>query len=198
MPSARAQRGAESDLALTWRGLCQQKVSDIGAGDQQHEADRGQQDIERQTNVAHDVFEIRSRAKIESRAGREHVRKSVALILRNRAQIGSDAFLRYAWTQTSDHVEEMRVAHLDFRISSRERNPKIDGFLKLEVVWQDTDDLIVDIVEVDRLAEHVLTATEPALPETISDQRYLVATLGGFLGQKIAAAHRLHSERREK
>ena len=123
MPSARAQRGAESDLPLSRRGLCQQKVSDIGAGDQQHEADRGQQDIEWQTNVAHDVFEIRSRAKIESGAGREHVRKSVALILRNRAQIGSHALLCYTGTQASDYAQEMRIAHVDFRISCCERHP---------------------------------------------------------------------------
>src|ERR1051326_5087984 len=44
----------------------------------------------------------------------------------------------------------------------------------------------------------VISAAEPPLPEPIRDQRHVVATLRRFLRQKIAAAHRLHSKRRQQ
>jgi hypothetical protein len=92
----------------------------------------------------------------------------------------------------------MCIAHVDVRIGCREWYPYFDRPLELKVVRQDADNLIVGIIEMHRLADGIFSAAEPSLPETICDHGHLVATLDGFLGQKIAAPHRFNSERWEE
>ena len=53
--AAGADRRADRDLALAARGAHEQQVRDVGAGDQQHKADRAQQDEQRRPDVADDL-----------------------------------------------------------------------------------------------------------------------------------------------
>ena len=50
---ARADRGADRHLALSSDGARQQQVRDVGARDQQHEPDRGDEHEQRLADVLH-------------------------------------------------------------------------------------------------------------------------------------------------
>src|SRR6185503_11345792 len=112
MTTPGAEGSANRNLPLTRNGLGEKQVGYIGAGDEQHEANGCEKNIEWQTDVANDVVEIWSRAKCKSRAGRKHVRKIIALVFRDCVKIGSGALLRYARSQARDHTQKMRIAHV--------------------------------------------------------------------------------------
>ena len=59
-PRARAHRSADGKFATPAFGARQQQVGDVGAGDQQHQADGTEQQIKRRTDVADDVVKQRA------------------------------------------------------------------------------------------------------------------------------------------
>ena len=58
-PPARAERGMNRQLLLPSLGAHQEQVGDVGARDQQHDADRAEQDPEHLADVADDVLRQR-------------------------------------------------------------------------------------------------------------------------------------------
>ena len=54
--AAGAQRGAHRELAVPGLGSGQQQVGEVGAGNQQHEADRGLQHPDGAAGAADDLF----------------------------------------------------------------------------------------------------------------------------------------------
>ena len=51
-----AERGAGRELALSYRGAHQQEIRDVGARNEQHEADRAEQNQQRLPGIANDRF----------------------------------------------------------------------------------------------------------------------------------------------
>ena len=68
--AAGADRGADRDLALPAGGADQQQVGDVGAGDQQHEADRAEQHQQRRPHVPHELSlqRLRRRSRCSRRS----------------------------------------------------------------------------------------------------------------------------------
>ena len=62
-----AERGADRDLLAAAERAREQQVADVGAGDQQHEADGGEQHHQRRADVADDVVLQRTSASRPSR-----------------------------------------------------------------------------------------------------------------------------------
>ncbi len=65
--AAGAERGADRHLLAAAEGAREQQVADVGAGDQQHQADGGEQHHERRADVADDVLLQRAPASRPSR-----------------------------------------------------------------------------------------------------------------------------------
>ena len=66
-PPARAERGAQGELRAPRGAPHQQQVGDVGAGDEQHQPDRAEQDQQRRPGVLHDVVVQRHRPDPEVR-----------------------------------------------------------------------------------------------------------------------------------
>ena len=73
--AARAQRRADRELFLTSEGAREQQVGDVGAGDQQDEADGAEQHQQRTADVADDLLVQRHDAERQAAIGRIDVRK---------------------------------------------------------------------------------------------------------------------------
>src|ERR1043166_692406 len=182
-----SQRSANRHLSLPRRGLGKQEIRNVGTGDEQHKTYGAKKNVKRQTNVAHDVFQIRSPTEAEAGGSRKHIRKSVGLVFRNCIEICGDARCGNTGTQACNHAKKMRVAHLQTWICSCPRHPQPDRRIELKVTRQNANYLVVDIVEAHRFADGVFSAAKLTLPQAIRSEEHMVAALSGFFGHKIPA-----------
>jgi hypothetical protein len=194
-PARGADRRPDGHLALPRRGLREEHVRDVRAGDEQHEADRAEQDEERRAGRVVDARDLLRRdaqgpGAREGRLALERQAHRVHQLLR----VG----LRNARRQAPDAVEAARrgVALVGPQVIGQ-----IDRFgvaVQLEAPRHDPDDGVRVVVEQDVAAEHVRVAAVAPLPDVLADDRHRRRPRPPIVVAKPAAETRLHAEHREE
>ena len=182
-----AERQADGDLLLPRRRARQQQVRDVGARDQQHQAD----DRHQQAAGLDDVV---AEAGVDRRLRQRHQRDAAALVLvrvflfelaRDRLQVGFGLLHRDARLQPAGHVEHepapvvrlgqlaeeavrrLRVGHV--RHPQRRRADRVGA---LEALRHHADDREGVAVQVDRAADDRRVAAVPLLPLAVPEHRH--------------------------
>ena len=175
-------------------GPREQQVGHVGARNEQHQADRGQQDEQGGTQaVRHDgageidqadapLLDLRE-LRADTRSDQVHF--SLRLARRN------------AWAQPSENSDDVVEADLAARVDEQ-RSPNVAGGEERKPRRRDADDGMVDTVERDLRAEGGAFARETAAPEGFADQgdRRRAGTVIAFA--KAAADEGLDSKDRQK
>ena len=122
-PAARAQRGAERELALPDRRPHQQQVGDVGAGDHQHETDRAEQDQQRGPGMLDDVLLQRHGPDAHLRAGM--LRELLAELQRDAVHLRLCLGEGHARLEPAEHREERVVPRRRLAVVELQRRPHL-------------------------------------------------------------------------
>ena len=206
-PRPRAERGADGELALTPGAARQEKVGDVGSGDEQDEPDRRRQHEERRPHAG-DHFRLQRdetheggrerRGRIGAGGRRRLVapgrRRTFRFCLRHRHTVFQPA-------DGAEHHHE-HLARLLRRNVDRHRRPEHALVIgKVEGRGQDADDGELAVVERDGLADDVGAAPELARPQLLADDGDLIVARPVFVGSEEPslggrrAKHREHRRR---
>ncbi len=173
-----AERGAHRELAVAGLGPCQQQVGEVGAGDEQHEADRRLQHPDRARGAADDLglhrFHLQ---RVVLRVEGVHLDAGALAPLRQqRLQLGVGGRRRDARLQPADQVQVVTAAVLAVARIEAERQPDLDVVVHdVELRRHHADHFAAHAVEVHGLANH-RPAAERRLPQLVrqDDQRRAV------------------------
>jgi hypothetical protein len=177
------ERHADGDLPLPRGGAHQQQVRHVGAGDQQHQADRAEKEQQLLAHVAHHRFlERRDGHRAELVLLRELEGEPAPDHVRLRPHLGE----RGAGRQAGDGAEVDRAAGLDVVGLKDERHPDVGGARELRPLPQDADQRIGLAVQGQRAAEHAGIGAEAAAPELLRDHRH-AGSLGVVLARREGA-----------
>ena len=177
-PSAGAERRADRELPLPRLGAREDQIRQIGAGDEQHEADRSLQHPQRGADAADHVGLHRLHLQpMRCRSGWAcgACRLPLSAPLRDhRVEIGLRLRERHAVLQSADQIQEVAAARRFgnvFRID-RQRQEDLDA-LVVDVVAgrHDADDARRHAVDLNDATEDALVAAEVALPRPARDDR---------------------------
>jgi len=163
-----AQRMANSRRRA--RGANQQKVSDVGTGNEQHQADGAKHHEQRLARVADDAVAERLNAKLETRAGFGEF--SVVL--------GSRQFelcVRLVQHDTGpEHPGDMKViVHVAADRLELKRDPNVGRGVGEELFPDDANNRVWLIAEGKRFPQHALVAGKVALPHAVTQHHNLAA-----------------------
>ena len=162
--AASAERSAGRELTLPYRSAHQQKIGDVGAGDEKNKTDGAEQDQQRLPCVADD--------KILQRGYRETILRAESAGVFAAKLIDSELQLRVGLLQGDARLEPRCsgkvVGHI-LRIEIElEGHPKICRCIGDEVVANDADYQIRLAVDLDRPADDIGLPTEAALPQAVT------------------------------
>ncbi len=187
--AARSQRKSNRDLALAPNGPHQQQVRQIGAGDQQNEPHRAQENKERRAHAARNIVRQQSGAGFQVLA---HVRVSQGETLRNGVQFGAGGGEGSARLQPSEHIDAM-IAVLREQVRRIRRGDvkhQRDGHVELawatKAGWQDSDDGVSLVIERDGTAQEMRIAAKARTPQLVAHDDDALCAWAVLLGQKIA------------
>jgi hypothetical protein len=167
-PAARAERGAHGQLALARAGAHQQQVGDVGARDEQHEADRAEQDDEVGLGAAREGVGERLG---EGRAPAVRVGVECARALGHGAHLGVGLPDRDAGAHQAHDLQEVVAAVLRVLRVEGHRRPDLAGVQgELELVGHDADDRARAVVDADGAADDVGVGAEALAPEAVLDE----------------------------
>ena len=189
-PAARAERHADRNLA---RPLCrprEQQVGDVGAGDQQHEADRAHQRPEDQRNLrAGDAVVVENEIGLDVLVG---VGKIVRELVFDDLQLGARLRQRHTGFQPPHHLEladgALGIAQL--RRQRRHRNPEIGIERELHVRRHHPDHRGHQTVDLDTAADHLRIAAVAVLPNPVPEHHGRLRARAIVSRTEVAADHR--------
>ena len=98
MAASSSQRGSCGQFALSRGGADEQKITDVGARDKQHETDRSEQNENGRPSVANDRFLQRDHAKAVLRT--EKGRIEAAVLVRRELHPGVGHLQRYSRSES--------------------------------------------------------------------------------------------------
>ncbi len=199
-PPRRAQGEADRDLPLPVGGPGQQEVGDVGAGDQEDEGDRPEQQHQRRPQLAHDRVEER----LEGHALlRVRVRVALGEALREGLHLGAGAGDVHSRLQPADHVDPRVVAPLrlapDPVLETEERREDVGGLpAPVEIPRHDADHREALPAQDEGAAEDAGVAAESPLPESLAQEDDAVGARLLLLRAERPAEDRSLPERRER
>ena len=176
VPAPGAQRRANRELLLASFRSHQQEIGDVGAGDQQHDADGAHQHPQHLTHIAHHILLHRPKRRREARGLQNG---TVGSVLRDPdrqhpANISAGLRERDAWLQPGDAHVHVDIIRLELR--SREalgQNHFRIRAQKPEPLRHDADDFSRPRVDRDRPPDHSGVRAEPALPVSMRQDHRL-------------------------
>src|SRR5262245_7369867 len=185
-----AKRQPQRNLFHSPRRAGKRQIGDIGAGDQQHERDRGHYHQRRRFIFAHGVFEDR-----ENSHAPPGVRVRILLFQPSgdRVQIGLRLPDRDAFFQPPDHQAKVIAAIAHRFRRHRHRRQKL-GAIRIDHVRRHyADNRARDPVDVGRPAHDIRIAAEAPLPQAVSQYHDVVLTRLIFIGQEVPPQRDLYS-----
>ncbi len=151
-PASGSDRGADGHLLLAAYSPRQQQVGHVGAGDEQHQRDRAQQEEQRRSHVLHHLI-------LQRRHHGAHVairfRELLLECERDALQLGTRRLQRHVGTEARDR-KDPRVPAAILRQGRRPRaegHIEVGGLEQLEACRQHADDGVGLVVEQQALAQ---------------------------------------------
>jgi hypothetical protein len=157
------------------RGLDQQQIGDIGAGDQQHERNSAHQEPKSRPDVTDHLVEqgFDEDAKVVCAIG--VFRILLDHPLRHGLHVGAGLLERHAGPETRKKSKPVIATSFEIFGAEREwREYLCLGLGKAEVGGQHADDDERPAVEVDGAPDHGRIPTEATLPEPVAQERDVV------------------------
>jgi hypothetical protein len=174
-----AERGPHGDFAPAGRAAGQEQVGDVAAGDEQHDADRGQEHEQPRAVVADEL--IAERYDHERQIDRI-ARELAAHAHRDRVQLGERLLARCAGPQPSVDVQEVLVVHRPLRRREGDRHPQLVAVGgEIERRGHDADDRVGRAVHAYCLPDDLRARAEAARPEPVAedDDGFAAGTIFG-------------------
>ena len=181
--------GADGDFTAARAGAGEQKIGDVGAGDEEEKANGGHQGDERVGEFSENAFVDGHELSAERRFGVVEGRVGLEELEVELLKFGVDLLAR----DTGPDAHHRAIARV---VIGTNRDGSVDvGVIPGEANRKDADDCVELIVEPKRLAEDVASTEEMALPEGVAQQRDRRAVDLIFFGQKGAADRCADAER---
>ena len=158
-------------------GARKQKIGDIGAGDEQHQADGAEQDHEGIAYVADDA--VAERLNLEPHAWTGLLWVIAMVLSGGNPQLRVGLFQRDAGPEKAGDVEE--VVHVVADRRKLERQPDIRFGIADETLSDDADDRVRLIAQEERLSDDVAITGKPVLPQAVAEHHHLAAVGRIFL-----------------
>jgi hypothetical protein len=188
-PPAGADREPDGNLPASCRRPRQQQIGDIGAGDQQHQADRSHQQLQRQREIGDAIALPAASVEEEQTGGIGPSRKRPGGFRQRRLRLLA-ADLRF---QPSEHTQPAGIAIVQFAVASRLRLRLhhhrhvdiVDGAAESagELRRRDPDDGVRLSIQADGLAEGGGIAAESPAPQSVTDDGNRIPPRGAiFVG----------------
>ncbi len=199
-----AERAAQGNLALAAGRASEQQVCDVGAGDQQQEADGDEEHHQRAPRVLDDIL-------LQRNDPDAHVSGLVLGMLR--AKLSRDAvhvrlglLERHLRLEPPEHREERQVAWQLRRVVELQRLPDLRvGDLKRlrrqpqpEARRHDSDHGLIETVQPDPTTHDARIAAVPAPPQVVTENHDLRTTHRFFFRGEVTSVGRIHTEQREE
>ena len=189
---ARAEGGADGELAGARGAACQQQVGDVAAGDEEHEADRAEKREHAARVVADEIVEHGDRREVElGRLAREGAAETLGV----GAQLAERLFVGRPGLQPRVDLQVVLVVHRLALGRERDRHPEL--FAVGGVVERrrhDADDVVGASVERDAAPDRRRIAAEPPRPEAVAEHGDLFASGLILLLREHAAVRRRQIE----
>ena len=194
LPSARAERCPDRDLAGTLRTADERQVRDVGAGDQQDETDADQQRARNVCERADHVLTQRHQGDAPAVVG-VGMRLGDACSRRGHGTLC--AFERHTSRHAAVHQDVARRSIGALRAERRwHPEPRLDveNMRRVEIGRHDADYGVGFAVEIDHAADDGPITSEHGLPDCIRDDDDAVPARRVFALSKCAANERPRSE----
>ena len=193
-PASRTQRGADGDLLATLGRAGQQEIGHVGAGDEQHEADRPGQRDECGPHLAHGDL-----AQVVDHDAPAVVGPRVLLLepRRDGVHLAAGLLDRHAGSEPADHVVVMRSSFGELLRGEGDGDVQL-GRVESEAGPHDPDHGVRLAVERERRSDQVPTRAEPVLPEPVADDDDAARTGPILLGEEGPAVQRSRAEEIEQ
>ena len=191
------ERRAHGHLALPRFRAREEKIGHVGAGDEQQEADRAEEEPDRAADGTDDLFPQREDDGVElHRLGieppaRPRLRDGVQVVARLRDR---SARLEPA-RRVKSVISVVRARAVPpIRRPQRARRRILEIGRQHEVRGHDPDDLVRRAVDLDRAAEDRRVAGIPPLPEAVAEDRDLRPVRDVLLRREDTSPDRRHAE----
>ncbi len=200
---AGAKRRADRELTISARGPHEQKVGDVGAGDQEDEQDEQLQEVEGRAKVPHELIaDGHAEAAEAARLGEGlALRQTFQVAIDDGLHLRVDLFERRARLQPRDHLAELVAAPLVGHLLRRERERHQHGHVtagQLEVRGQDAEDLMRFPAEANRPANDGAIGGKTGVPQVVAEDRKLVGARLRFRLDERPAEEGLPLQRRKE
>src|SRR5215467_9439620 len=179
------------------RGANQEKIHDIGAGNEQYEADRAKENQENRLDLADDAFPQRNHRYLNRavllRIGGRQVRS-------NGIQFRLRLALRGAIGEPGNDRHPTEAAARDQIVLDVQRHPdlRVTPGREFKCARENADDGDALVVELNCAAKDMRVFAETADPGAITEDRYLWPLSDVLANDKIAAEEGLHAQSGEK
>ena len=171
--AGRAQGRAHGDLLATAQGAGEEEVADVGAGDEQDEADCRQQHQERGAHPSHHLF-------LERDHGAAPARVFLRVLLLQPPRDDLDLALGPGkirpWSQPGDGLQVVVLAHGAIGVGEPQGNPDLAGRREprghAETFGHDPDDRVRLAIQLQGPAEDVRRGAHLRVPEPVADDHH--------------------------
>src|SRR5215475_3439290 len=202
--AAGAERRANREFMRAAFGSNQKQIRDVGAGDQQHGADRRHHDPEAFADIADQIVPQQPDIGAEARI-LEHLfadfsgrGDAVELDVDHPPEIGVRLIDRNPGTQPGDRVEIIASKPNAGAVESQWQDQIVAHVHKPEILWHHADDLARGSVNHDPAPDGFRIAAESALPVSIAEHDDFGAFVVIVFLDEIAAENRLRAENRKQ
>ena len=193
-PRPGAHGDANGEFTLAAGGADEEQIGDVGAGDEQDEADGSEQDEERGAHVADD-------AVAQGLDGEAFFGAHVAVGIAAAKLVGGELQLSVGLGERDAGLKacggEKKVALVGAVGVDLEGQPDVGFRIGDEGLAEDSDDGVGLVAERERGADDVGIASEFALPEAVADDHDFAAVGRIFLRGEGAAQHDGRAEEAE-
>ena len=159
-PSSCAQREPHAHFAIASQHAHEQQVGDIGAGDQQNEQDRREQDSQQRPDPSDGVLV------------QGHHSRAISGIhdwIFRGCNGGDAGHLLLCTAETDARAQARNNVEIAATVLSPHQSEHVDPPVrKGEIRWHDADDLVVCAADRDSPADDARLSTKAALPETVT------------------------------
>ena len=195
-PAPGAEGGAHRDFARSRRRAREQQVRDVDARDQQHEADRAEQDPERpliglRHRVQQRLHADRIAGDPRGKAAGDVLLDPIEVLLRLRD--------RHTVAQPGHGADVVRAALVVGvgLLRERERHPQLGVVRKVESRGHHAGDFIALAFQRDRAADDTWIAAVDATPHAVADEHDRPRPRTHVVFGETPAEQRLHAQRRQ-
>ena len=194
--AARAERQAHGNFAPPTRSAREQQVGNVGAGNEEHEADSSDQDEKRGTRLPRKLFPQRHRKRADF-----CVRRRILLLqlLGDGSQVGIRDFERHTGFQSSDDLQMVIPVVRELRRRELHRGPQLRIAVgKLKTTRHHADHVVFLVVQPDLLADDLWIAAKPAPEKSLAQDNYAGRAGNIVRGDEVAAQSGACAKNREK